>query len=77
MVKKGDSVMISGLKAKPELNGKCGVILDGPFDSGRCASSLACRRSLAWMHPELATILVGHASFCIAHACLTQVPSQT
>ena len=43
MVKKGNSVMISGLKAKPELNGMCGEILDGPLDSGRCVSSLACR----------------------------------
>ena len=69
MVKKGDSVMISGLKAKPELNGKYGEILDGPLESGRCANSLECRRSLVWMHPEMATTLLRHAP-CLHHACV-------
>ena len=68
MVKKGDSVMISGLEAKPELNGKCGKILDGPLDSGRCVSSLACRCLLVGMHPEMIAIRLGHAS-CFHHTC--------
>ena len=40
-LKTGDAVVISGLKAKPELNGKCGKITAGPLDSGRCACTRA------------------------------------
>ena len=76
MVKKGDSVMISGLKAKPELNGKYGEILDGPLDSGRCASSLAYRRSLVWIHPEMVTILLRHAS-CLHHTCVPNTGTES
>ena len=70
MVKKGGSVMISGLKAKPELNGKGGEILEGPLDNGRCASCLACWCSLVYMYPEMGTILLGHASCSLHHTCM-------
>mgnify|MGYP001400035848 CR=1 FL=1 len=70
MAKKGDSVMISGLEANPEFNGKYGEILDGPLESGRCANSLECRRSLVWMHPEIVNTLLGHASHLLHHTCM-------
>ena len=69
MVQQGDPVMISGLKARPEMNGKCGEILDGPRDSGRCVSSLACQHLLVGLHPEMITVLFGHAS-CLNHTCM-------
>ena len=70
MAKKGDSVMISGLEAKPELNGKYGEILDGPLDSGRSVSSLTC-----W-HPEMIAILLGHAS-CFHHTCMPNAGTES
>ena len=34
-MQKGDDVQISGLKAKPQYNGKFGEIQEGPLESGR------------------------------------------
>ena len=43
VLKKGDTVLIRGLKGRPDLNGKHGKITDGPLEwSGRFARMHAC-----------------------------------